>query len=159
MVLHHDSLLSYVCTCKSDPTDLWHYDKTTHLHHCLTSPAPPQPHMLPSVSPSPPAIAQPPVAQEQLTNTTSLAPQTYNIMTRQLTHTTVSPSPVLSQPHTLPSLSPLPLAIAQPPVVQKQLTNTTSLAPQTYNIIVFWGLVRFGFWPWFAKTKLWLNRF
>ena len=47
----------------------------------------------------------------------SLAPQTHNIMTRQLTYATASSPPV-------PSLSPL--LLAQPPVAQKQLTNTMS---------------------------------
>jgi hypothetical protein len=105
--------------CKSSPTDLRHYDQdNTPLALTHTSPVPRQ---------SPTSLAQPPVTYTLVKYT----PVTCTPVTDITRH---SPMPLLShplapaQPHTLPTLSPLlltqPPVIAQPPMAQKQLTNT-----------------------------------
>jgi hypothetical protein len=93
-------------------TDITRHSPMPPLSH---PPAPAQPHISPTQSPSPltqpPAIVQPHMAPKQLTNC-----QTYQC----LHYVTLSPTP----PTHSPSPPAQPPAIVQPCTAQKQLTNT-----------------------------------
>jgi len=86
---------------KSGPTDLQHYDKTIHLHHCLTLPgAITATHVTITISLTAGAATGDGIATCG-TETTHQHQTLISVL--QLTHAAASHSPAPSQPHTLPS--------------------------------------------------------